>query len=265
MLERALKDIGLADKEITVYLAALKIGSQPVSVLAKSSRLNRTTAYVILKKLLKKGLMSKYTKSGVLYFTPSPPENIKLYVDRKKKELDMAEENITSLMPDLKKIMQYSPTSAKIRFFEGLEGIKALYDYTLEVGETVDEYLFHYDADVPVMWDFWTLYVASRVEKNIPLRLLAAEDETGIWAKRHDKELLRETRIVPSDKFPFGHNLILIFGDYYGYISYADGEYGGALIHDKYLAQVERSMFDYIWNATEEFDKKMIKKYKLEG
>src|SRR3990167_7172928 len=148
MLGNALREIGLSDKEVAVYLASLKLGSQPVSVIAKNSNLNRTTTYVILRKLLEKGLMSKYSKGGVLYFTPSSPENIKTYVERKKRELDLAEESITNLMPDLEKIMQYSPVSAKIRFFEGIEGIKALYDHTLEVGERVDEYLFHYDADV---------------------------------------------------------------------------------------------------------------------
>lgn len=264
MLERALKDIGLADKEVTVYLTALKVGSQPVSVLAKSSRLNRTTTYVILKKLLEKGLMSKYTKGGVQYFTPSSPENIKIYVEGRKRELDLAEESITNLMPDLEKIMQYSPKNTKVRFFEGIEGIKALYDYTLEVGARVDEYLFHYDANNPVMWDFWNLYIVRRTEKKIPMRLLAAEDETSIWAKKQDKKLLRETRIVPADRFPFGHNLIIIFGDYYGYISYAEGEYGGALIHDKHLADVERSMFEYIWETAEAFDKKIMKKYGIE-
>ena len=265
MLERALKDIGLADKEIIVYLTALKVGSQPVSVLAKSSCLNRTTTYVILKKLLEKGLMSKYTKGDVQYFTPSSPENIRIYVERRKCELDLAEENITSLIPDMEKIMQYSPKSTKIRLFEGVEGIKALYDYTLEVGARVDEYLFHYDANNPVMWDFWNLYMVRRTEKKIPIRLLAAEDETSIWAKRQDKKLLRETRIVPADKFPFSHNLILIFGDYYGYVSYAEGEYGGALIHDKHLAEVERAMFEYIWETAEAFDKKIRKKYGIEG
>ena len=264
MLGNALREIGLSDKEVAVYLASLKLGSQPVSVIAKNSNLNRTTTYVILRKLLEKGLMSKYAKGGVLYFTPSSPENIKTYVERKKRELDLAEESITNLMPDLEKIMQYSPVSAKIRFFEGIEGIKALYDHTLEVGERVDEYLFHYDADVPVMWDFWNIYVARRVENNIPIRLLAAEDETSIWAKKHDKELLRETRIVPAAKFPFGHNLILIFGDNYGYISYADGAYGGALINDQHLAKAERCIYQYIWDETEEFDKKMIKKYGLD-
>ncbi|MDP2736768.1 MAG: helix-turn-helix domain-containing protein [bacterium] len=264
MLERALKDIGLTDKEVSVYLTSLKLGSQPVSVIAKRAHLNRTTTYVILKKLLEKGLMSKYSKGGMIYFTSSSPESIKNYIERKKKELDLVAENIENLLPDLEKIMQYSPSSTKIRFFEGLEGIKALYDYTLEVGERVDEYLFHYDADVPEMWNFWDIYISRRIEKGIPLRLLAAEDEISLWSKQNDKELLRETRILPHDKFPFGHNLILIFGDYYGYISYADGVYGGALIHDKYLAEVERSIYQYIWDSTENFDKKMIKKHKLD-
>ena len=264
MLEQALKDIGLSDKEVQVYLTALKLGSQPVSVIAKNAHMNRTTTYVILKKLLVKGLMSKYLKGDGLYFTPTAPENLKVYVDRKKKELETAKENIETLMPEFQKIMKYSPESKNIRFFEGIDGIKALYDHTLEVGERVDEYLFHYDSDLPVMWDFWDVYIARRVEKNIPLRLIAAEDDTSIWAKQNDKDLLRETRILPAEKLPYGHNLILIFGDYYGYISYADGVYGGALIQDKHLADAERSIFQLMWESAAEHDARVSQKYGLD-
>ena len=46
-----LTQLGLSEKEADVYLAALELGMAPASVIAKKSRIKRTTVHEILKRL----------------------------------------------------------------------------------------------------------------------------------------------------------------------------------------------------------------------
>ena len=57
-LEFKLKELGLAEKEAKVFLASLELGSSAVQEIAKKAEINRATTYVIIEKLMKKGLMS---------------------------------------------------------------------------------------------------------------------------------------------------------------------------------------------------------------
>lgn len=254
-IHQALTDIGLSDKEVEIYLSALKLGSQPASVIAKEGVINRTTAYVILKSLLDKGLMSKYMRGDVWYYSATQPENLLIYVERKKKELDFAKKQLENVVPDLKTAMQFAHEGASVKLFEGLDGMKAIYDETLRVQEPISEYLFDYNCDLQKMWDFWDVYIARRNALKIPIRLIVSESSVGINLKRRDSGEFRETRVVPRDRFPLGNNLIMIFGDYYAYCSYADGKFYGALIKDRYLSAMELSIFDFIWeNATSHKD-----------
>lgn len=73
MLAKILQNIGLTEKEAKVYLACLELGPQPVSEIAKKARINRVTAYDILEKLLKKGLVNFVTKEKIKFFNATDP------------------------------------------------------------------------------------------------------------------------------------------------------------------------------------------------
>ena len=53
-----LQELGLSEKEARVYLALFELGPSVVSGLAKKAGINRSTTYVILETLAKRGLVS---------------------------------------------------------------------------------------------------------------------------------------------------------------------------------------------------------------
>ena len=57
-LNDILKKSGFSEKEIGVYSALLELGSSVVSDIAKKARVIRSTAYVVLDSLAKRGLVS---------------------------------------------------------------------------------------------------------------------------------------------------------------------------------------------------------------
>ncbi len=48
-------DLGLSEKEADIYLTLLSMGSSTIDALAKETKIKRSTVYVQLKTLLKKG------------------------------------------------------------------------------------------------------------------------------------------------------------------------------------------------------------------
>ena len=52
--EEALKEFGLNDREVKVYLALLKIGTSSVHSIAEKTGIIRTTVYDIIKSLIEK-------------------------------------------------------------------------------------------------------------------------------------------------------------------------------------------------------------------
>ena len=62
MEEQVLKEFGLNEREVQVYLALLKEKSCTASKLAKVAKVNRTTAYLELENLMKRGLVSYVIK-----------------------------------------------------------------------------------------------------------------------------------------------------------------------------------------------------------
>ena len=104
------------------------------------------------------------------------------------------------------------------------------------------------------MKNFWPYYFEKRRKLDIPVRLIAADTQEAIALKKRDREELRQTRLVPIGKFPFGKCEINIFGHYYAYFSYGYEEMIGTLIQDKCLAVTERSLFEFIWEHAFVYD-----------
>ncbi len=63
-LDRELSALGLSQKEATVYVALLELGTASVQAIARRADLVRPTTYVILEALTKKGLVQP--KRGVV-------------------------------------------------------------------------------------------------------------------------------------------------------------------------------------------------------
>ena len=76
MLVENLTKFGLTEKEARVYLTLLETGSSLVSDVAKKSRINRSTSYVLLEALAEKGLVSISEQKNVRLYTPAPPERL---------------------------------------------------------------------------------------------------------------------------------------------------------------------------------------------
>lgn len=192
-LEQELKQLGFNEKEAKIYLAALELGPSSVQNIAKKSRVKRATIYEIINNLKKKGIFDETIKGKKRLFIASDPENIKSMLLNQGRLLE-------KILPELKSFSGLGATKPKIKFYENVEEIKKAYEDIIisKPEEVLSISSVNSIADL-LGWDWGNNYIAERVSKKIPVRVITNHFE-GVeeFMKRDEKEL-RKIKILPKN------------------------------------------------------------------
>ncbi len=235
-LVQALKSLGLNEKESKVYLGLISLGTSIVKDIAEIAKTNRVTTYDILEKLKQKGLVSHFTQKKIKYFTAVEPE---IVLEEFEKRINHFRLNL----PKFKKLTGKT-NHPRIRYFEGIEGIKAIYADTLTSKTEILNYAN--SEEIRKNWpNYDTEYVQKRTSKKIFLRGLAPKDEVGKLVHSEDKKYFREIRLIPQNEFNFS-NEINIYDDKVAIVSFKD-ELIGMIIESHEIANSQRAIFNMCW------------------
>jgi len=236
-LENILKNIGLNDKESKLYLALIELGSAPVSKVAEKAKINRVTAYSVLESLIEKGMANSVVKNKVRFFSPTNPKILAQEFKRKASDFQKA-------LPTLRRLGGEA-NLPHVEYYEGIDGIKAIYAKTLESKTEILNYAN--SKEIRKAWpEYDEQYVAKRVKQKVFLRGIAPLDEHGIEVKSHDKQSFREIRLVSARKYTFT-NEINIWDDKVAIISFNDNPQIGIIIESQEIANTQRDIFRMAW------------------
>lgn len=229
-------NLGLTDKEAKVYISLIEIGTNVVSKIAEKAKINRVTTYDILEKLKEKGFISSFTKQKIKYFSSVDPEIIGSNFDQKTKAFKDS-------LPELKRL-KGETAHPRIQYFEGLDGIKAIYEDTLSSKTEILN--FSNSEEIRKIWPTYDKeYVEKRAKKKIHLKGIITADEAGKLVKSQDAQYFREMRLISKDKYNFT-NEINIYDDKVAIISFAD-EIIGMIIESHEIAGTQRAIFQMVW------------------
>ncbi len=117
-----LKNLGLSEKEVLVYLALLQLGGATPYQIAKKSGIKRPTAYVIAEELVKKGLIVHIPGEEKRKYIAKSPET---FIQEYEEKLEAAKD----ILPELKSYQRVATEKPSILYFEGLDGLKQAYKY----------------------------------------------------------------------------------------------------------------------------------------
>lgn len=132
MIEPALKEVGLSDKEIAVFIALLEYGKLSPARISSLTNIKRTTVYDVCEELVGKGYALEDNTKGVTYFSPVPPRELKKITKKERQVLVSKELLLEEVAREMEKLPQ-SKTYAvpRVRFIEHEENIEVfLYDQT---------------------------------------------------------------------------------------------------------------------------------------
>lgn len=238
-----IRSVGLDEKESQLYLCGLQLGSAPASEYAKAADLNRITAYNALEGLVRRGLFTLAKKARGKWYAPVAPEYLSLEAQKNAQALER-------VLPELRSLQGSSYRKPHVRFFEGWEGVRKVYEDTLTArGELLN---FANSAVVRAFWpDYDEEYVAERVKRGIGLRGISPDDAAGRKVHGEDKKRMREIRLVPAKEFDFT-NEINIYDHKVAICSFDSGLKGesdmfGVIIESKEVAETQRQIFEMAW------------------
>ena len=136
-----LKEAGLTEGEIKVYLALLDLGSSTTGPIIEKSGVARSIVYQILGKLIQKGLVSYIIKEKTKYFQAAEPNKILDYIDEREKKLKKNRKKIENILPELL-LKQKSSKESEARIFEGFKGMITVHEHTYQKLKKGEEYFY---------------------------------------------------------------------------------------------------------------------------
>lgn len=237
-----LRNIGLSEKEITIYLACLELGASTTIQISQKTGLKRTTTYSIIESLLKKGFLSKFGDKRGQKFSAEPPEKLLNILQRKQNEL-------LEIIPNLLAITKAeSNIRPEVKFYPGKEGLITAYEDTLNYCQKGDEILncLAVEGSYDILPDYIFDYMKRRITKGIKMRAIAKDSESVRKRKVKDKKELRHIKLVPEYSFPVSIEKN-IYKDKVALMNFRGFQFG-IIIKSPQIAKSEKAMFDLLWD-----------------
>ena len=235
-----LTKIGLSDKEAKVYLAALELGKAPIQDIAKKAGINRTTTYVMITELEKRGLVKPFKIGKRNYFAAESPDMILDILKKEKQEIENKEREIREILPELKSVYNVAPGRPKIRFFEGTDVNKKINEDILESGTKEIQEIYNADfiRDI-ISEEEAKIFYKKRTEKKIKYRGLYTRKEGPF---KNPLEFAEE-KFIDQKHFPvFGD--VFVYEDRIGMV----GKGMGVIIESAEISQTLKTVFNLAWN-----------------
>lgn len=244
-ISNSLALLGLDTLSIRFFLAAMKLGPAGIADIATAARLKRSTAYLLVKQLAEKQLILLDHKGYANKVYPVEPEVILRLVSARQRQLRRQEIELESALPQIRSLYQTSPIRPKIRVFEGNPGLLQVWQDILSAqGEillwtnqqTENQFFSQTNHDK---------FIAERLTKKIPIRVLATESPESRSLQSSDSESLRQTKILPkstifsAETYIYDHKIAIL--DY-------NKDIIGVIIESVPIASSHKAIFETTWN-----------------
>jgi sugar-specific transcriptional regulator TrmB len=249
MVEILLQQLGFTKKEIDIYLFLLKNGQASPSEISNKTKINRSTVYVIVQELLKKGIIKEDLASPTKTLVPLPPHELQNLYKVDEKELELKRRKIHTVISELEKIAkEVKYTIPTINFIPEEE----IEEYLKKRTPAWDESIMQYDS---TWWGFqdktfldnfqnWIDWYWNKADKKIKLKMLGNQSEL----EKNIKSKYKQREIRYYDKKHTFTSTIWINGDYVIIIHTKQSPMYLFEITDKDLANNLRQLFINIWN-----------------
>lgn len=239
-IDDTLQQFGLTQKETAVYLAALELGESLVLPLAKHAQIKRSALYEAFPRLETLGLISYGRKGKRRTVIAQSPAALIAVQEQRLADLRLA-------LPELAAHFNALASKPKVFAYEGVEGIKRVYEDTLHEGFPLLSFLQAKEID-PGIAD-WLLksYIPRRVKQRIYVKnLVSGLPQESEWIL-FDKGGYRENRYVDHKLFPANIE-VLIYSNKVAYITFkTGGQPMGIIVESGDVAETMRSFHKMAW------------------
>jgi sugar-specific transcriptional regulator TrmB len=247
MDKTVLRDLGLTNNEVEVYLTLLKQGAVTANTVAERSGLHRQAVYDALDRLMEKGFVSFVITNSKKHFQAIHPTRIVDFIQRK-------EENFKKILPDLLTITNTPDEDTSVEVFRGKGSIRSLYAHIINTFKNMkrgkEVLIAGADEKVLLKED------KTALEQHIR-RLRALKCTERVLVREGDRTFVEGPqttyRWVPKEAFsptPF-----LVYGNSLATVVIGNPNYV-IITTNKKVAEAYRKQFGALWKISKHVRKK---------
>lgn len=244
-MQELFAQFNLNEKETGAFLELVKLGASPISVWAKRARVNRSSMYVILDRLVAAGVVSLFAHRGVMHAKPLPVTELPTILDQKRRALEETKAILMSRLPELTKLEATHTIRPTVRFFEGVARVEVMYEEVLK--ETSFVSFFHPGRVKAVMPEYFhkiplTLKARSGRAKELLVSSKEAEEYVRLYrSEKHEMHILPARVTFSSDTIITKQKIYLV--------GYGKDAVVATEIWNSELAQTQSVLFDLLWGT----------------
>ncbi len=236
----SLTQFGLDEAEAKLYLASLSLGPTTVLKLSKLADIKRTTVYEILSSLESKGLMKKEIRGFKTLYAPEHPEKLESTLEAKRATL-------LRTLPELEGLFNLKGGESSLKYYEGLRGIKNVYDDLLKDLKPHD---YYFAISNIAEWqsldeDF---FLKEHVEKRIPMRLetklLFVDSAIAQERKKTERNFSEEVKLLPKET---DMHVDLVVTPYKLVMFQLKLPLMAIVIENHSMVEMHKSLFELLW------------------
>lgn len=252
-ITESLIEFGLTDAEAEVYQAALALGARPASVIAQNVGLKRAHTYNVLRGLMEKGIVQEFEKRGIKHFTCSPPSSLISVLENRERELILQKQRLEQILPELKKLQNPLSAQPRVRFYQGFDGLREVYDDMLrtensEILALVD-LKYTWTAVGPDGLDYVVGFIKRREKRNIVWRgICVGSSESDAQVKMRPSHL-RAMKLIEGISCPAE---ISVYGSRVAFTS-THNELIGIIVENEPIAETIRSVLEKMWQLLPDY------------
>lgn len=256
-LIKTLIDCGLSRKEAVVYVSLLELEIARVNEIARKTKINRSSTYVVLDSLKEKGLVATSNDgSGIQEFIASPPDLLLQSAKESATRQQSIKNNLEEVVPELKALHKDTKHRPKVRVYEGVNGVKELYYHLLS--SNYDELRTYSNPEniFKIMPNF-NEHNSERMKKKIKMFAINPHLKSNVDMLEHfPKKSPDQVLLIPRENFKLSSDLG-IYGNMVSFVSPL--EEFGVLIENKEFAEIMKNIFDLSWEEAKRInrDKKL--------
>ena len=242
-----LKEIGLTEGEIKVYIALFKLGSTSTGALIKESQVHASKVYPILDRLMEKGLVSYIKEGKKTIYTANPATTIISYLDKLQSKIAQQKLSAKNLIFELDILKSVGKKDTEATLFKGVKGLKAAYNLAIK---DIKKNEIVYSMFLPPVADHLVPFFVNFVTK------LSKEYKTKQFLMFNQNCPEAEAvRGLPNLNLKFGVPQeykspaeICVYGDNVVISTTGGDEYITFLIKNREISNSFKNQFSSIWN-----------------
>ncbi len=245
-LKSALTQLDCSPKEIRFYIANFKAGASTITELAKLAHLQRSTAYIIAEQLIAKQLITEDHRQYKKQFVAVSPESMIRMLDAKKRRVARSSIILSEHFAELEDLYKTNDVRPQVTTYQGIRALLTAWNDTLTAKSEVLLWTNQATEQQLFASQQHQQFVTDRVEKGIPIRVLAVNNPEGQKLIPSNPELLRRTRFLPTktsfsaETYLYDNKVIIL--DY-------NTDIIAIIIENKLVYEAQKAIFELAWSS----------------